>query len=117
LADHWAITVGLVGGAFQIAFFVWMCIFAWRWLRGDYREELEKQAARANLASTRFSLVFWIGIALLLVFAFNIIPDVVKDSHIAGLISTVGPLVLLVAVWIGFWLKMRRDKAQMNREN
>ncbi len=105
-----AIALGLISGVFQIAFLGWIGIFVWRWQRGDYREELKKQSSRANPPSTRFSIFFWIGVALLLVFAFNIIPDLVKDSHVAGLIMNIGPLVLLVAVWIGFWLKMRRDK-------
>jgi hypothetical protein len=109
-ADQWAIPIGLIGGAFQIAFYAWMLVFLWRWIRGDYRAEIETQRARTNLPSIRFSIWFWIGVALLLVFAFNVIPDVVKDNRIAGLIVKAGPLVLLVAVWIGFWFWMRRDR-------
>lgn len=107
--DDLAITIGLISGAFHIAFFAWMIIFAWRLWRGDYQAEIEEQRARSRPPSARFSILFWVAVAAVLVFAFNIIPDVVKDSHIAGLICTVGPLVLLFVVWIGFWLWMRRN--------
>lgn len=110
LSDQWAIPIGLIGGAFQIAFYAWMLIFLWRWIRGDYRAEIEEQRTHANLPNMRFPILFWIGVALLLVFMFNLIPDVVKDGRIAGVIINIGPLILLAAVWIGFWLWMRRDR-------
>lgn len=110
LADKWAIAIGLIGGTFHIAFFAWIIIFAWRWWRGDYRVEWEEQRARGVLPSARLSIFFWVGVAALLVFAFNIIPDVVKDSRAAGLISNIGPLLLLLVVWIGILLWMRRGK-------
>lgn len=110
LADKRALTIGLIGGAFHIAFFAWIIIFAWRWSRGDYRVEWEEQRARRGQPSARLSVLIWVGVAALLVFAFNIIPDVVKDSRAAGLISNIAPLLLLLVVWIGALLWMRRGK-------
>ncbi|GAA0548379.1 hypothetical protein FHS83_000985 [Rhizomicrobium palustre] len=108
LSDSLAMAIILLHAAFRLAFFVWMAIFTWRWWRGAYRAEFEEQRAQGKLPNAKFSLLFWIGVAVVLVFVFNVIPEYVKDSHVAGLITTVGPLLLLIAIWIGAFLWMRR---------
>ncbi|MGA7711726.1 MAG: hypothetical protein WCA81_07485 [Rhizomicrobium sp.] len=97
---RWLFSISIIQAVSRLAFMVWVAVFLWRWYGGYYKRD-EPTNDSAALSRRRIgpisNLLIWVGIAFVLVLAFNFVPDIVQDKHFAELILKVGPLVLLVA--------------------